>query len=345
MERLNVLAIDCHGHFTTEPPEFHAFRKAQIAFAEGRTAERPVYAGIPDADLRGIIISNQLRIQQERGSDFTILSPRASGMGHHVPGQETASDWARLSNDTIRQICDLFPRNFAAVCQLPQTVDGGLGPVIAELERCVAAGFIGCNLNPDPSGGHWSAPPLYDPWWDPLWDALTRLDVPAMIHVSGSCERALHTTGAYYLAADTTVFMQLIEGDLFERYPTLRLIIPHGGGAAPYHWGRYRGLSMMLGKQPLAEHLMQNLYFDTCVYHQAGIDTLFNVVQSKNILFGSELLGAVRAEDPETGHSFDDTKRYIDALALDDVTRHAVLEGNARRVYPRLDSLLKAQGR
>ena len=345
MERLNVLAIDCHGHFTTEPPEFHAFRKAQVAFAEGRAAERPVYAGIPDADLREIIISNQLRIQQERGSDFTILSPRASGMGHHVPGQETATDWARLSNDTIRQICDLFPQNFAAVCQLPQTVDGGLGPVIAELERCVAAGFIGCNLNPDPSGGHWSAPPLYDPWWDPLWDALTRLDVPAMIHVSGSCERALHTTGAYYLAANTTVFMQLIEGDLFERYPTLRLIIPHGGGAAPYHWGRYRGLSMMLGKPPLAEHLMQNLFFDTCVYHQAGIDTLFNVVQPKNILFGSELLGAVRAEDPETGHSFDDTKRYIDALALDDVTRHAVLEDNARRVYPRLDSLLKAQGR
>ena len=341
MERLNVLAIDCHGHFTTEPPEFHAFRKAQVAFAEGRTAERPVYAGIPDADLRKIIIRNQLRIQQERGSDFTILSPRASGMGHHVPGQETATAWARLSNDTIRRICDLFPENFAAVCQLPQTIDGGLGPVIAELERCVAAGFIGCNLNPDPSGGHWSAPPLYDPWWDPLWDALTRLDVPAMIHVSGSCERALHTTGAYYLAADTAVFMQLIEGDLFERHPTLRLIIPHGGGAAPYHWGRYRGLSMMLGKPPLAEHLMQNLFFDTCVYHQAGIDTLFNVVQPKNVLFGSELLGAVRAEDPETGHSFDDTKRYIDALALDEDTRHAVLEGNARRVYPRLDARLK----
>lgn len=342
---MNTLVIDGHGHFTTEPPEFHAFRKAQIAFAEGRSEQRPTYAGILDADLSEIITNNQLRIQQERGSDMTILSPRASGMGHHVPGPETAVEWAQLSNDTIGRICELFPRNFAAVCQLPQTVDGDLAPVIAELERCVANGFIGCNLNPDPSGGHWSAPPLYDKWWDPLWETMTRLDVPAMIHVSGSCERAVHTTGAYYLAADTAVFMQLIEGDLFERHPRLHLIIPHGGGAAPYHWGRYRGLSMMLGKPPLTEHLMQNLYFDTCVYHQAGIDTLFRVVEPKNILFGSELLGAVRAVDPETGHSFDDTKRYIDELGLDQNTRHAVLGGNARQVYPRLDSILTAQGR
>ncbi|MCI0142658.1 amidohydrolase [Arthrobacter bambusae] len=339
------MVIDGHGHFTTEPPEFHAFRKAQVAFAEGHSEQRPAYAGIPDTQLREIITTNQLRLQRERGSDFTILSPRASGMGHHVPGLECAEEWARLSNDTIQRICELFPQNFAAVCQLPQTVDGDLGPVIAELERCVANGFIGCNLNPDPSGGHWSAPPLYDAWWDPLWGAMTRLDVPAMIHVSGSCERAMHTTGAYYLAADTAVFMQLIEGDLFERHPKLRLIIPHGGGAAPYHWGRYRGLSMMLGKPPLTEHLMQNLYFDTCVYHQAGIDILFTVVEPKNILFGSELLGAVRAVDPETGHSFDDTRRYVDALGLDRQTRHAVLEGNARRVYPRLDSILTAQGR
>jgi 4-oxalmesaconate hydratase len=174
---------------------------------------------------------------------------------------------------------------------------------------------------------------------------MTRLDVPAMIHVSGSCTPALHTTGAHYLAADTAVFMQLVEGELFQRHPALRLVIPHGGGAAPFHWGRYRGLSIALGKPPLSEHLMHNLYFDTCVYHQAGIDTLFSVIDPKNLLFGSELLGAVRAVDPETGHNFDDTRRYIDALGLDEKTYHAVAEGNARRVYPRLDALLVAHGR
>jgi hypothetical protein len=38
-----------------------------------------------------------------------------------------------------------------------------------------------------------------------------------MIHVSGSCNPAMHATGAYYIAADTIAFMQLLEGDLFSR--------------------------------------------------------------------------------------------------------------------------------
>jgi 4-oxalmesaconate hydratase len=40
--------------------------------------------------------------------------------------------------------------------------------------------------------------------------------------------------------------MQLIQGNLFKDFPTLKFIIPHGGGAVPFHWGRYRGLAQML---------------------------------------------------------------------------------------------------
>lgn len=337
------LVIDCHGHFTTEPAAFHEFRRAQVAHAEGRAAAPAPYPGIADDHLVEIVGTNQLRVQQERGTDLTLLSPRASGMGHHVPGHETASEWARLSNDTILRICELYPENFAPVCQLPQTVDGDLGPVLEELERCVDAGFVGCNVNPDPSGGRWTSPSLADPWWDPLWTALERLDVPAMIHASASSSPVVHTTGAHYLAADTIAVMQLLDGDLFERHPGLRVIIPHGGGAVPYHWGRFRGLAIAGGRR--LEDLLHNVFFDTCVYHQAGIDLLVDVVGVDNILFGSELLGAVRADDPETGHAFDDTLRHLDARELDAASRSAVLERNARRVYPRLDALLVGQGR
>ena len=55
------------------------------------------------------------------------------------------------------------------------------------------------------------------------------------------------------------------------------------------------------------------------------------------------MVGAVRGIDPETGHYFDDTKRYLDALQLTDAQRAQVFEGNARRVYPRLDAILKAR--
>ena len=216
---------------------------------------------------------------------------------------------------------------------------------ISELERCVTElGFVGCNLNPDPSGGHWDSPPLTDKYWHPFYEKMVELDVPAMVHVSGSCNPTFHATGSYYIAADTNAFMQFVQGDLFKDFPDLRFIIPHGGGAVPYHWGRYRGLADMLGQPTLDGHVMQNVYFDTCVYHQPGINLLFDVIDINNILFGSEMVGAVRGIDPETGHYFDDTKRYVDALNLPKSDLAKIYEGNARKVYPRLDALLKKRG-
>ena len=78
------------------------------------------------------------------------------------------------------------------------------------------------------------------------------------------------------------------------------------------------------------------MYFDTCVYHQPGIDLLTKVIPVDNILFASEMVGAVRGVDPETGHYYDDTKRYVDALTLDAADKQKIFEGNARRVFSRL---------
>ena len=196
---------------------------------------------------------------------------------------------------------------------LPQSPGVDPATCIPELTRCVEEyGAVALNLNPDPSGGHWTAPPLTDRSWYPIYEKMVEYDIPAMVHVSTSVNPAFHTTGAHYLNADTTAFMQLIEGDLFADFPTLRLVIPHGGGAVPYHWGRFRGLAMAMKKPPLEEHLLGNVFFDTCVYHQPGIDLLLDVIPTKNILFASEMIGAVRDIDPCTGHHFDDTRRYID---------------------------------
>jgi len=331
--------IDCHGHYTTTPAPHTAWREDQLqAFLAGRPL--PAYPLISDDAIRESIETNQLRLLRERGADLTVFSPRASAMGHHEGDLATGIAWARACNDLIARVTELFPESFAGVAQLPQTPGEPLDAAIAELRRCVDLGFVGLNLNPDPSGGRWTSPPLTDPYWFPLYEAMCELDVPAMVHVSASCTPVFHATGAHYMNADTTAFMQLLEGDLFGTFPQLRLIIPHGGGAVPYHWGRYRGLADMLGKPPLATHLMNNVFFDTCVYHQPGIDLLFEVIELDNILFGSEMIGAVRGIDPTTGRYFDDTKRYVDALPLTDKQRDQVYSGNARRVYPRLDARL-----
>ena len=339
-----TLIIDCHGHYTTAPPQHDAWRDAQkAAFKSGEAP--PPYPEITDDEIRATIEANQLKLLKERGADMTIFSPRASTMAHHVGDEAVSLEWARVSNDLIARVCALYPEIFAGVCMLPQSPKADLAGSIAELRRCVTElGFIGCNLNPDPGGGHFTHPPLTDKYWYPFYEKMVELDVPAMIHVSGSCNPAMHATGGYYIAADTIAFMQLLEGDLFKDFPTLRFISPHGGGAVPYHWGRYRGLADMLKKPDLSTHLMNNIFFDTCVYHQPGVDLLADVIDNKNILFGSEMVGAVRGIDPTTGHYFDDTKRYVDALEISDAERAAIFEGNARRVFPRLDAQLKEKG-
>jgi len=333
------MIIDCHGHYTTAPRALQVYRDAQIAGLKNPSNARTKgVVAITDEEIRESLENAQLKLQRERGTDVTIFSPRASAMAHHVGDATTSLHWSQHCNDLIARVCALYPKNFVGVCQLPQSPGVSPEHCLGELDRCVNdLGFIGCNLNPDPSGGHWTAPPLTDRWWYPLYERMVELDVPAMVHVSSSCNPVFHATGAHYINADTTAFMQFLTADLFKDFPTLRFIIPHGGGAVPYHWGRYRGLAQDLKRPPLADLIRNNVFFDTCVYHLPGVELLVKVVPADNILFGSEMVGAVRGIDPETGQYFDDTKRYIDALtSIGDVDKRKIFEGNARKVFPRL---------
>ncbi|WP_349309587.1 amidohydrolase family protein [Microbacterium sp. MM2322] len=341
------MIIDIHGHYTTAPAQLGAWRDRQIAFTEG-TGEAPDVADlhISDDEIRETIEANQLSLMDARGIDLTVFSPRASFMAHHIGDLEVSATWARICNDLVARVARLFPDRFLPGAMLPQSPGVDPKTTLAELDRAVdELGVVTVNINPDPSGGLWTAPALTDKSWYPLYEKLVEYELPAMIHVSTSCKPVFHTTGDHYLNADTTAFMQLLKGDLFRDFPDLTFVIPHGGGAVPYHWGRFRGLAMALGKPEIEEHLLGNVFFDTCVYHQPGIDLLTAVVPTDNVLFASEMIGAVRDIDPRTGHHFDDTRRYVDAtdnLSADQ--RTAVFEGNARRVYPRLERALASRG-
>lgn len=336
------MIIDCHGHYTTAPDALGAYREQQKSdlAADPMFQHQKGILTISDDELRESVEGAQLRLQKERGTDRTIFSPRASWMGHDVGNESTSKFWSEHCNELIYRLTELYPDNFIGGCQLPQTPGAGLQSSVAELERCVLEfDFVGFNLNLDPSGGHWTSPPLGDRYWYPIYEKMCELDVPAMIHVSGCCNKAFHTTGSYYLSADTVAFMQLMTSTVCQDFPDIKFIIPHGGGAVPYHWGRFRGLADMLKLPPLSELLMKNVFFDTCVYHQPGIDLLVDVIPVENILFASEMVGAVRGIDSETGYYFDDTKRYIDnCAALSTADKNAIFEGNARRVFSRMKS-------
>jgi 4-oxalmesaconate hydratase len=340
------MIIDCHGHYTTAPAQLGKYRDQQKTDLKKNSQHQAVKGviDISDDELRASVEGAQLKLQRERGTDVTIFSPRASAMGHDLGNESTSRAWTEHCNDLIFRLTRLYPKNFVGVAQLPQSPGAPIAGSVKEVERCVLElGFVGCNLNPDPSGGFFTGPALGDHYWYPLYEKMCELEVPAMIHVSGACNTPyFQTTGSYYLSADTIAFMQVMMSDIFKDFPDLKLIIPHGGGAVPYHWGRFRGLADMLKLPPLKEAVLNNVYFDTCVYHQPGIDLLLEVIPIENILFASEMVGAVRGIDPETGFYFDDTKRYVDgSTKLGAEQRRKIFEGNARAVFKRLPADLR----
>jgi 4-oxalmesaconate hydratase len=337
------MIIDCHGHYTTAPRQHEGWRREQIeAHAAGKAA--PPRPTMTDDEIRESIENGQLRLQRERSTDLTIFSPRAAGMGHHLGDAATSEAWAAACNELIHRVCSLFPKNFVGVAMLPQSPGVSPQNCIREIDRCVNQyGFVGINLNPDPSGGFWRDPPLSDRYWYPVFEKMVEYDIPAMIHVSMACNPAYHTTGSHYLNGDTVGFNQLMTSSVLKDFPAIKFIIPHGGGAVPYHWGRYRGLAQDAKLGRLSDLVLNNIFFDTCVYHLPGQELLAKVIPADNILFASEMIGAVRGIDPETGHHFDDTKRYIDQLPLSAADKAKIFEGNARRVYGRLSRVIEKQ--
>jgi 4-oxalmesaconate hydratase len=335
------MIIDAHGHYTTVPPGMRIFRALQISNM-GRPRKTAVT--ISDDEIRASLEKGQIRLLDERGVDMMLFSPMASAMGHHFGNALVSRHWTEVSNDLIHRVCTLYPERFAAVCGLPQSPGVGVQACVEELRRCVLElGFVGCNLNPDPSGGYWTDPPLGDECWYPLYDALQKLDVPVMMHASATCNPAFHTTGSHYLNVDATAFMQLLESRIFQDFPRLRVILPHGGGNVPYQEARYRALCLMNKWEPF-EQFIRRLYFDTTVYSPEAMEMLVRIVGVDNILFASEMLGGVTTVDPKTGRFFDDNKPCLDAVAsLSEADRQKIFEANARKVYPRLGTILDAR--
>ena len=336
------MIIDAHGHYTTVPPGMRIFRALQISNM-GRPSKGAV--NISDDEIRSSLEKGQIRLLDERGVDVMLFSPMASAMGHHFGNARVSRYWTEANNELIHRVCTLYPDRFVGVCALPQSPGVSPKECVEELERCVREfGFVGCNLNPDPSGGYWTDPPLGDEWWYPLYARLEELDAPAMVHASATCNPAFHTTGSHYLNVDSTAFLQLQESRVFKDFPRLKLVISHGGGNVPYQAARYRAIGIMNKWEPF-EEFVKRLYFDTTVYSQDAMEMLIKVAGIDNVLFASEMLGGVTTIDPTTGRFFDDNKPCLDGIAwLTAEDKRKICDENVRKAYPLLQPILERRG-
>jgi 4-oxalmesaconate hydratase len=336
------MIIDAHGHYVSAPPPLQAYRGWQLMNQARPTKGK---LDLSDGQLEESMQGSIQRLE-ERGTDRLLLSPQAAAMGHHIGSELISRYWTQTNNEVIHRICERFPERYIGVAQLPQSPGVSPKNCIDELERTVTEfGFVGCNINPDPTAGAGFTPSMADEWWYPLYEKMVELDVPGMVHATSTLDPALHLVGAHYVNVDTAAAVELLYSRLFDEFPTLKIIIPHGGGAVPFQWGRFQAINhhpaITPGEPERFEETVKKLYFDAAVYDRDAMEMLIRKVGVDRVLFASELMGTAGSTDPDTGKAFDDTKQYVDQLTwLSDEERQKLFEQNARQVFPRLSQYL-----
>src|SRR6476659_7279945 len=261
------MVIDSHAHVTA-PDSLYVY-KAGILAHRGGHGRGAVNATDEDLTkcLNAPVFGGSSHLQQlkEAGTDMQIISPR--------PYQMMTSESPKLvqwyteeTNNIIAQEVKLIPKVFRGVCGLPQ--NPGISPKasLPYLEKCVREmGVVGTLLNPDP--GECSGvetPPLGDRYWYPLYEKLVELDIPAHIHSAG-CRSERLTYSLHFINEENIAVVSLLTSQVFNDFPTLKILVSHGGGAIPYQFARFEASSLR-GKGPRFSDQMRKLYYDTVLY-------------------------------------------------------------------------------
>src|SRR6202451_3549075 len=335
------MIIDSHQHFVrlARHPEVEGFRQAQLA---GNNPD--ALPNISDADVQKTL-EQVISLMDTRAIDVAFASPRAKAMATHEGTAEQNAIWADLNNSLILRACKLNPGRFVPVGMLGQHPSYPSAQIAKQIERWANDGFAAFNFDPDGTGGRWQGLPFTGKHNYPVFEAAQGQDVPLVLHGSESINKNFPHTGAQYLVAAMSCFVQLmIAKDLFRDVPRLRFLIPHGGGALPCQIGRWRAIAKYSSWASPDEILgAGNVFVDTCVYNDLNMKMLFDAVPLDNILFGSECDGAFPGVvNPDSNDHVDNTRRYVDDSALSSADKERVFSGNAKKVYPRAARWLKA---
>jgi 4-oxalmesaconate hydratase len=328
------MIIDCHGHVSA-PADLWVY-KSMLLSHRGEHGKR--FPELTDEEIlshtnrKEMAPCGHLDMLDRVGTNYQLLSPRPFQMMHsEKPG--FLVDWfTEATNDIIARQCQLLPGRFAPICGLPQVAGEPVEHALAELERCVRMGFKGCLLNPDPFENSGVAPPpMGDRYWYPLYEKLCELDVPAHIHSAGSrSARAPYTLN--FLLEETMAVYGLIESDVFKDFPTLKIVCSHGGGAIPYHVGRFRASAIRRGEDFVEK--MRHIYYDTVLYSEEALRLLIKTVGADNCLFGAECPGVGSAIDPHTDRTLDDIAPFILGFDwLSQADKDKIMFGNAQKLF------------
>ncbi|HEY4134145.1 MAG TPA: amidohydrolase family protein [Alphaproteobacteria bacterium] len=281
------------------------------------------------------------KLMEERGYDMQIISQPPFTQAHDQSAHIGRGQASAFNDSMAKGVADSSGR-FRFVGTMPlQDIPAS----VKEMERAKSLGAVGAMLNVDISR-RGTGPMPDEEYWYPIYEQASKLDFPLFVH-PGSSAMPRHTKYSLalhlgFLFGETEFIAGFIYGKVFEKFPNLKILVSHGGGAIPYQVGRFQASTRpdLKGNKgpriPIEGDFIGNLrkmYFDTCMYSQEGIECLIKVVGPSQVLFGTECPGMGMAKRPD-GRSYDNVEDYVRGIDfLTDQQRQDIFFNNAAKFF------------
>lgn len=243
-------------------------------------------------------------------------------------GPDLSPEVARTVNDGMATAQTTWPDRIRFFASLPWQYPD---QAIAELEHACHTGAVGVIVMANIAGRS-----LTDPLFAPVWEEIDRRGLPVLVHPTDPQGAAAMDMSAHRLfwsvgfITDTTLaFARLILNGFLDRYPNLKLIALHGGGALPYLIGRFdRGYekeppSSRRAQEKPSYYLTHKIFYDCITYDAQALQYLISVVGADRVLYGTDY-----------PHEVNDMKgSYLHTQTLDDTEQQMIRQDNAKKLF------------
>ena len=332
------MPIDTHAHYV--PPQLieaigvrgHEIG-AQLRSREGAPpalgfdygfSVRPFFARLVEPAAERVRWLDQQRI------DVQIVGTWPDIFGYGL-GLEQCEAWHRMLNDTLAEWRAANHARFAWIASVPLIDAESAG---AELARAANLGACGAIVSANVEGTNIGELPL-----DPFWSMAEALDMPVLIHpvLVGPAPRAAKfgLTQVVQYTFDTTLGVgSLVLSGVLDRFPRLKLVLSHGGGAYPYLAGRFDIMHQRIDRAPQGDVAQQEpsayasrMFFDSIVHAPKSLRFLLDLVGDENVMLGTDYSFPPADMEPLPS---------LRAAGLSAAQVRAIADDNPRRVFARL---------
>ena len=265
------------------------------------------------------------KTMDENGVDVCIVSLTCPNC--YWGGPEVSLKAARVMNDDMAAARTAYPGRIEWFASLPWQYPE---LALSELDRAVAVGARGVMVLANIDGK-----PLTDAAFESIWRAIDAKSLPVLVHptappgVAAMDMQRFQLTASIGFTFDTSLAVsRMIYDGFFDRYPRLKIIASHGGGALPYLISR---MDQCFDNIPACREkisvrpteYLQKIYADAVVFAPGVLDLCVETFGANNVLYGSDY--------PHTIGDMPGCLKRVNGLA--DSVRDKVRGDNARRVF------------